>query len=432
MNQQSLTIFLDKSLTSKFDKSEYESSLKEEGLTEYVSFHKVQQFNENIYKEQTNNGLINAFLLAYNNHLPLKLKPDDIHIALQLIFSTFVNNNAEQLRDLFVDHKDKKELSVEYNKLDFNIFSKLMVEQVKDNVKDSNIINILETNYSTSNQIIKTVSGLLILNTLKEYISYEFILGCGIPSIILVGTQDDWNLLKLKYEQLKKICNTIPNNELVDWFPCMDKIMNMFIDLRMLAINGSVDAPEYYKLLWQRVISFVPQGSGGDTVLGGWVSVLSPYASVNKVKKIFTGLPCLDISNDLPPKEKYGYYQYQDILTKFYGGCGWSTLQTTLLITPAILTEYDGTKYKILIEAGLSLESFINQNNEVEFNYSYDIKKQSNDYINKLNEYKEKGYYVEDDCLKYPIQYHNIKDENGKLDILNVMTFFNVTSSSYY
>jgi hypothetical protein len=388
MSHQSLTVFLDKSLTSKFDKSKYKSTENKNNLTEYVSFHKVQQFNENIYKEQTNNGLINAFLLAYNNHLPLKLKPDDIHIAIQFVFSTFVNNNAEKLRDLFVEHKDKKALSVEHDSLDFNMFSELIIEEVKCNIKDTNMIDILETNYSTSNNIIKTVSKLLILNTLKEYFSYEFILGCGIPSIILDGTQDDWNLLKSKYEQIKQICNTIPNNELINWFPCMDKIMNMFVDLRMLAVNGSIDAPEHYK--------------------------------------IFIGLPYLDISIDVPSEKKYSYYQYQDVLKKFYGGCGWSELQTTLFVTPAILNDKD-VIYEILIESGLSSESFINQNNEVECNYMYDIKKKSNEYVKKINEYKEKGYYVDEEkCLKYPEQYH----KNHDIPIFDIMKIFNVHAAS--
>jgi hypothetical protein len=426
--EQSLKIILDSSLQSKFDKSKYVLESNININPEYVSIHKVEEYIENTYQEQTNNGLINAFLLAYNNHLPLKIKPDDIHITLQFVLSTFINNNTNELRDLFVESKDKKELFVEHDKLDFNVFGQLMVNEVKQNVKDSKLIDILETNYSTTNDIIKTVSNLLILNTLKEYFSYGFILGCGIPFIILDGTQDDWLLLKSKYDNIKGICNLVQKNELIDWFPCMDKIMTMFVDLRMLSKCGVVNAPTHYKLLFERVISFVPQGSGGDTILGGWISVLSPYTSENKIKKIFIGLPCLDITIDIPQQNNKNIYQYQDILKKFYGGCDWNSFQTTQFITPATLTDYDGTKYKIQIEAGLSPKSYINQNNEVEVNYLYDIKKESDKYKKQFEYYKEKGYYVDNrKCLKYPKKYYN----NHDIDLFDIMKLFGVYCASY-
>ena len=61
---------------------------------------------------QTNNNFINAFLHSYNYHKTIKIRPDDIKLQLLTIISTCVNNNSEQFRDLFVEHKEKKELIV--------------------------------------------------------------------------------------------------------------------------------------------------------------------------------------------------------------------------------------------------------------------------------------------------------------------------------
>ena len=59
--EQSLKIILDSSLQSKFDKSKYVLESNTNINPEYVSIHKVEEYTENTYQEQTNNGLINAF-----------------------------------------------------------------------------------------------------------------------------------------------------------------------------------------------------------------------------------------------------------------------------------------------------------------------------------------------------------------------------------
>jgi len=313
------------------------------------------EYTESNYLEQTQNGLINAFLFAYNNHIPLKVKVQDIHIALQLIISTFINNNAEQCRDMFVDHTGKKTLSVINDKIDFNTFGQMMRDEVKKNVKNSKFVDLLEPNYSTTKPICTTVSNLLVLNTLKEYFSYKFICCCGIPEVILDGTQEDWLNLKRKYDEMKIMFYKFKGvlGELDDWFDCMDIVINMFIDMRMMEKDGEIEATESQKMLWERVISFVPVGSGGDTILGGWISILSPYSSLNKIKHVVKNLPCLDVNSMAPKSDGIDYYTYQDILKKYYGGIGWSKLQTTMFLTPAVLNLY-GVEYNLKMTAGFS------------------------------------------------------------------------------
>ena len=48
------------------------------------------EYSENLASENTKNQFLNTFLVSYNNHLSLVIRPDDIHIALQLIFSTAI------------------------------------------------------------------------------------------------------------------------------------------------------------------------------------------------------------------------------------------------------------------------------------------------------------------------------------------------------
>ena len=59
-----------------------------------------------------NHAIFSAFLYAYNSHEDIVLSPDDIWLMICIYFSQYVNDNAEKLRSLFVDHEGKKLLLV--------------------------------------------------------------------------------------------------------------------------------------------------------------------------------------------------------------------------------------------------------------------------------------------------------------------------------
>ncbi len=59
-----------------------------------------------------NHAIFSAFLYAYNSHEDIVLSPDDIWLMICTYFSKYVNENAEQLRSLFVDHDGQKKLTV--------------------------------------------------------------------------------------------------------------------------------------------------------------------------------------------------------------------------------------------------------------------------------------------------------------------------------
>ena len=48
---------------------------------------------------------------AYNSHEDIILSPDDIWLMICIYFCQYVNENAEQLRHLFVEHEERKQLT---------------------------------------------------------------------------------------------------------------------------------------------------------------------------------------------------------------------------------------------------------------------------------------------------------------------------------
>lgn len=59
-----------------------------------------------------NHAIFSAFLFAYNSHEDIVLSPDDIWLLICIYFSQYVNEHAEQLRSLFVDHEDRQTLTI--------------------------------------------------------------------------------------------------------------------------------------------------------------------------------------------------------------------------------------------------------------------------------------------------------------------------------
>src|SRR5665647_494635 len=113
----------------------------------------------------------------------------------------------------------------------------LFKNAIKDDIKNPEFVDKFNMSYSTTTSLISTVSNITLMNTMKEYFLYGMQLSCGIPMVILEGTQEDWNSLKTFYEYFK---NMLKNTELKTWFSHFDVIFDMFIEMRNLKCDGII------------------------------------------------------------------------------------------------------------------------------------------------------------------------------------------------
>ena len=99
--------------------------------------------------------------------------------------------------------------------------------------------------------------------------------------------------------------------------------------------------------MWKRAISYIPQGSGGDKILGGWVRLFVPYNSSNKlIGGLDKDIPCMDLTRQEPQNNR-NYYAWQDEMKQFYLGAGWGEMFSSFITTPAKLIDYDGCELSI-------------------------------------------------------------------------------------
>ena len=156
--------------------------------------------------------VLNGFYEAHKNHLPIRIKPDDIWLLIVQAFSNHVNYNSEKLRNMFVDFDGKKTLQVDYpqeyihevnNKM-LEDFSKQINKQMKEYLGEE-ILDILTPNFTTTDKDKTIIFNISIMGAFKKYFNYKmFLCGCGLSYIILEGTAEDYEKILEKAKKLSK------------------------------------------------------------------------------------------------------------------------------------------------------------------------------------------------------------------------------------
>lgn len=282
----------------------------------FVSFSKSEKFvnpeqveeskmlcyapTDSLYRGTGNNEFLNAVIHAYNNHLSLRLNPDHILQCVSMAVATCISEHSEDYRDVFVNHSGKKKLQVVLNATTFDphLLTDMMSELVNENVKSS--LN-LEPNFSTTTRLSKTIGNLTKMATFKKYFSYGFMLGCGIRSVDLEGTLEDWLMLKTQVTQALNLIKE--KGHMVNWSNHMLTVINNLIE------TYRNDMGEDLENFWSRIITYVPYGSGRQSYTSGWINVFFPGSNYDKFPE---KLNLLDSSSNPPPKKNGNYYEWQD------------------------------------------------------------------------------------------------------------------------
>lgn len=146
---------------------------------------------------------------AYANHQSVVLTPDMIWILITQGFSNYVNAHSEEMRPLLVNHEGKKELVVSTKE---DMLSKKanwpklvgdFTSKINENTK-GDIANIITADFTTTSPVERVASQITLMETMKSYFEYVVMrLSCGIPSITLKGTPEDWQSVLDKTRKLE-------------------------------------------------------------------------------------------------------------------------------------------------------------------------------------------------------------------------------------
>lgn len=211
-------------------------------------------------------GFVNTVVKCYNDHHNIIIRPDDIWAAIMTQFSLYVNKNAEKFRRKFVAHEGQKQLTVtvpgSLRRAPYNILIQKMSQEIHKNLVDPVVKKWVLPSFSTTTDTDLVTVGVVFMATMKKYFSYQFSLMCGVPSITLEGTVQDWRDIYKRLNKLKVY-------ELRKWQRMLKPILKEFVNAKKGKANLD---------FWQRMVHYRHAGSGTDYV-SGWITAFSVFDS---------------------------------------------------------------------------------------------------------------------------------------------------------
>lgn len=211
-------------------------------------------------------ALIETLHRAYDQHRNLVLRPDDIWLTISQGFAACVNQDPERYRQAFVSPEGKKEIYIRRDSFKMGEASNdwrgcfpEFSAQIREHIGAETHTLIL-ADFSTTGDLEKAVSEVVLMDTVQSYFRYRVGTLCGIPSVTLEGTVEDWQKVAQKTRALAKFGG-------LDWW--LNEACAI-VDQFVAAAQGKVNTR-----FWQSIYKG-ESGSGGITA-DGHILKLIPY-----------------------------------------------------------------------------------------------------------------------------------------------------------
>ncbi len=278
---------------------------REEGVLEPIWIAKSFSDDERFYTFKGKDVFFQTIVRAYAEHRPLVLSPDMFWLLISQGFARYVNAHSDELRDQVVSHTEKMDLVVVTKKdllhedADWKKLIAGFAAQINEFTK-GDVAKTITADFTTTGVTERIVSQVTLMETVKTYFDYVVhYMGCGIPSITLMGTPQDWQKVLEKTEQLEKY-------GMGDWFKSLKPILTEFIKASEGKPNQAfwqnmVKKENPDKLVGNKVCDFRK-----PTVLDGWMLKLFPDENGQTLDQV----PHI---HEMPSERVYVDFRYQVI-----------------------------------------------------------------------------------------------------------------------
>lgn len=278
---------------------------EDEGVLEPRWIAKSFSNNESFYTFRGKDVFFQTIVRAYAEHRPLVLSPDMVWLLISQGFARYVNAHSEELRDQIVNHTEKMDLVVETKKdlihedPDWEKLIAGFAAQIDEYTK-GDIAKTMTADFTTTGVTERITSQVTLMETVKTYFDYIIhYVGCGIPSITLKGTPEDWQKVLEKTKQLEKY-------GMSKWIKSLKPILTEFV-------NASQGNPN--QAFWQGMVKKEdPDKLVGDkvcdlrtpTILDGWMLKLFPDENGKTLDQVLH-------THEMPSERVYVDFRYQII-----------------------------------------------------------------------------------------------------------------------
>ncbi|GLY53013.1 DUF4419 domain-containing protein [Lentzea sp. NBRC 102530] len=210
--------------------------------------------------------LLHAVSKAFAEHRPLVLSPDAVWLTIARGIAEHVKEHAEELRPVLVGHRGKQRLEVLHGPDDtWDTVLEGLAKQIGDTTFDCD--------FSTSTAVERLAGRVAMMDAYSPYHGYWMIAVCGIPSITLTGTPDDWREIRRRIDDL-------PRFGLEHWCRSLVPITDQFVR----AAEGNADTD-----FWKRIYN--PFDAYGGERVTGWITRFYPYLGTGSSPNPMLDLP---------------------------------------------------------------------------------------------------------------------------------------------
>ncbi|GAA2874767.1 hypothetical protein Acy02nite_36800 [Actinoplanes cyaneus] len=220
--------------------------------------------------------LLGAVTRAFSDHRPLTLSPDVVWLTVLQGVARHLRVHADRLRDRLVGHRGRELLTVVISGApDWPEVVAAFEAKLPDSFGE-----VFTVGFSTSSAVDRMAGRVVLMDAWSSYFAYRVVTLCGIPSITLTGTVEDWTVIRERVDRLAAM-----DLGLEKWCRSLAPIADHFVR----ASRGDAD-----RSFWQRILK-LRSASGGDRA-PGWITRLYPYLGDEDEPNPLLDLPIDDMT----------------------------------------------------------------------------------------------------------------------------------------
>jgi hypothetical protein len=278
---------------------------EDEGVVKPIWVAKSFSNDERFYTFRGKDVFFQTVVRAYAEHRPLVLSPDMVWLLISQGFARYVNAHSEELRDQIVSHTGEMDLVVVSNEdllhgdPDWEKLIAGFAAQIDEYTKED-IAKTITADFTTTGVTERITSQVTLMETVKTYFDYIIhYVGCGIPSITLKGTPEDWQKMLEKTKQLEKY-------GMSKWIKSLKPILTEFVNASQGNPNqafwqGMVKKEDPDELVGNKVCDL-----RNPTILDGWMLKLFPDENGKTLDQV-------PHTHEMPSERVYVDFRYQMI-----------------------------------------------------------------------------------------------------------------------
>ncbi|MFF4241469.1 DUF4419 domain-containing protein [Actinomadura geliboluensis] len=206
--------------------------------------------------------LLSAVGRAFAEHRPLVLSPDAVWLTIMQGLAQHVRLRSEELRPRLVGHLGRKRLTAVLDgpmPQDADSWQDAVESLSKILRSETDNTDEFDCDFSTSTDVERMAGRVVLLDAYSPYFAVWMICVCGIPSITLTGTVEDW-------QKIRDRVDTIATYDLGTWCRSLAAIADQCVRTAKGEVNTE---------FWRRIYN--PIDAYGGEVITGWVARLYPY-----------------------------------------------------------------------------------------------------------------------------------------------------------